>query len=271
MCENADIGERNLCPTPTDEIGILGENLVYPAAGVYMNDTYYSTWRWYMALLDPVIVMGDDGTPFTQYRSSFSYTEYEYQSDDSYLRVAKFPITGKLTCMCIVFLMCCAVMSRDLRLQDPVNFLSSSYSSSSYLIAYLSFSHLSIYMPYGIGIGIRRHPTRIVSYRIISYRIVSYRILSYPIVSYRIVSKHIGLALYPTFTPYKCIGGTGQFASTSGWVTPEDYFFITNEETGNIEEYQDMMYTVCVPPPKYTHPPQPGPPKKSGKTSKTSF
>ena len=111
MCENADIGERNLCPTPTDEIGILGENLVYPAAGVYMNDTYYSTWRWYMALLDPVIVMGDDGTPFTQYRSSFSYTEYEYQSDDSYLRVAEYPITGKLTCMCIVFcdVLCCDV------------------------------------------------------------------------------------------------------------------------------------------------------------------
>ena len=116
-------------------------------------------------------------------------------------------------------------------------------------------------MPYGIGIGIafRRHPTRIVSYRIVSYRNTS---ILHGIQPWIVFWYH---------APYKCIGGTGQFASTSGWVTPEDYFFITNEETGNIEEYQDMMYTVCVPPPKYTHPPQPGPPKKSGKTSKTSF
>ena len=110
MCEKTDIGERNLCPTPTDEIGILGANLVYPAAGVSMTDTYWSTWRWSMVLLDPVIVMGDNGASFTQYRSSFSYTEYEYQSDYDYsssLRVAEFPITGKLTCMCIV--LCCVL------------------------------------------------------------------------------------------------------------------------------------------------------------------
>ena len=50
------------------------------------------------------------------------------------------------------------------------------------------------------------------------------------------------------------------------------YTFIENEATGLMEEYYDVLFNVCVPPPKNTSPPTPpGPPKKSGKTPKASF
>ena len=67
------------------------------------------------------------------------------------------------------------------------------------------------------------------------------------------------------------LGGTGRFGSASGLVKNMGYSFITNEATGFLEQYIEFQFNVCVPPPNNTNPTPPGPPKKSGKTSKPSF
>jgi len=66
-------------------------------------------------------------------------------------------------------------------------------------------------------------------------------------------------------------GGTGRFGSASGSVKNIGYSFITNEDTGYYEDFLEVQFNVCVPPPKNTNPAPPGPPKKSGKTNKASF
>lgn len=102
MCNNVNtIGDRILCPTPTEEIGIYATNIVQDAAGPTIgDDTRYTSWRNYMILLDPVMIEDDNG-PLQQYRSSFAYTDYSYRGVDDYSadnsakqRVPDFPITG---------------------------------------------------------------------------------------------------------------------------------------------------------------------------------
>ena len=91
-------GGENVCPIPTEELGIFAGNRVYPVAGSTIGDVY-SEWRNYMVLLDPVVIEDDNG-PLTQYRSSFAYTEYDYADDgdadgsSANQRVPEFPITG---------------------------------------------------------------------------------------------------------------------------------------------------------------------------------
>jgi len=155
--------DKIVCPIPTEELGIFAGNFVSPAAGPTIGPSITS-WRNYMILLDPVMIKDGNG-PLQQYRSSFAYTDYNYEGLDDYSpglnsakqRVPEFPITG----------------------------------------------------------------------------------------------------------------GTGRFGSASGSVKNMGYAFITNEATGYLEQYNDILFNVCVPPPKNTSPP--GPPKKSGKTHKASF
>ena len=93
-------GDKIVCPTPTEELGIFAGNIVYDAAGPTIGDTR-STWNNYMVLLDPVTIEDDNG-PLQQYQSSFAYTDYSYQGLDDYSvadnsakqRVPEFPITG---------------------------------------------------------------------------------------------------------------------------------------------------------------------------------
>ena len=93
-------GDKIVCPTPTEELGIFAGNIVYDAAGPTIGDTR-STWNNYMILLDPVMIKDDNG-PLQQYQSSFAYTDYSYQGLDDYSvagnsakqRVPEFPITG---------------------------------------------------------------------------------------------------------------------------------------------------------------------------------
>ena len=54
-----------------------------------------------------------------------------------------------------------------------------------------------------------------------------------------------------------CLGGTGRFGSASGSVKNMGYSFITNEATGYLEQYIEMQFNICVPPPKNTNPPPP--------------
>ena len=68
-----------------------------------------------------------------------------------------------------------------------------------------------------------------------------------------------------------CLGGTGRFGSASGSVKTKEYVDFKNEDTGYYEDYIEVQFNVCVPPPKNTNPAPPGPPKKSGKTNKASF
>ena len=68
-----------------------------------------------------------------------------------------------------------------------------------------------------------------------------------------------------------CLGGTGRFGSASGSVKTKGTAYITNEDTGYFEDYTEVQFNVCVPPPKNTNPAPPGQPKKSGKTNKASF
>jgi len=146
----------NICPEPTEEMGVLGAKYVFPAAGTTLDSSRGTRWGDHMVLLDPTVSEeegdGDGSTPMTHYRSSFSYTAYYYQTGDGDgIRIEEFPVTG----------------------------------------------------------------------------------------------------------------GTGRFASASGYVRNGGSAFLENTDTKHVSTYQDVIFTVCVPPPKTTPPPgPPGPPKK---------
>ena len=87
----------NICPEPTKEMGVLGAKYVFPAAGTTL-ESRGTRWGDHMVLVDPTVSEeeGEDGTPMTHYRSSFSYTGYYYHTgdgDDD--RIKEFPVTGK--------------------------------------------------------------------------------------------------------------------------------------------------------------------------------
>ena len=101
-------GDGIVCPLPTEELGIYAGTLVEDAAGPILrsDDLYsYSYWGDYMVLLDPVLIKGGFG-PLTQYRSSFAYTKYIYETGEdnnpedygsgANQRVPEYPITGTL-------------------------------------------------------------------------------------------------------------------------------------------------------------------------------
>ena len=87
----------NICPEPTEEIGVLGAKDVYPAAGTTL-ESRGTRWADHMVLMDPTVSEeeGEDGsTPITHYRSSFSYTAYYYSNGNGDDRIEEFPVTGK--------------------------------------------------------------------------------------------------------------------------------------------------------------------------------
>jgi len=149
----------NICPEPTEEIGVLGTKYVFPAAGTTLESSRGTEWADHMVLLDPYMVSEEDGKSNTYYRSSFSYTAYYYHTGDGdENRIQEFPVTG----------------------------------------------------------------------------------------------------------------GTGRFASASGYVMNGNMAFFENEETKQASQYLDVTFTVCVPPPKKgpSPGPSPGPPPTKKKKSK---